>query len=136
LTVIEPPAFGVARGDPSVESWLERAAALPDRDIDAFLELVGAPLRMPEPPPEDLRQGAEAFFTERRPDEADIPLGPLPYPVLLVTGGHEPAFEAVGDVLERELHAERVVLRGAGHAVQNVPGFNDALEEFIARRAP
>jgi pimeloyl-ACP methyl ester carboxylesterase len=136
LTVIEPPAFGVARGEPSVESWLARAAALPTGDIDAFLELVGAPFRMPEPAPDDLRQGAEAFFHERRPDEAEIPLGPLPFPVLVVTGDHEPAFEAVADVLERELHAERIVLPGAGHAVQNVPGFNDTLEEFIARRAP
>jgi len=136
LTVIEPPAFGVARGEPSVESWLERAAALPSGEIDAFLELVGAPFRMPNPPPGDLRQGAEAFFSERRPQEAEIPLLPLPYPVLVVTGAHEQAFEAVGDVLERSLGAERVVLPGAGHAVQNAPGFNEALTAFTARKAP
>lgn len=131
LTVIEPPAFGVARGDPAVEAWLARAAALPHGDIDAFLELVGAPFRMPDPVPDDLRQGAEAFFAERRPQEAQIPLAPLPYPVLVVTGDHEQAFEAVGDVLERALGAERAVLPGAGHAVQNAPGFNELLERFV-----
>jgi pimeloyl-ACP methyl ester carboxylesterase len=131
LTVIEPPAFGVARGDAAVEAWLARAAVLPEYDIDAFLELVGAPLRMPDPAPPDLQRGAEAFFSERRPQEADVPLAPLPYPVLVVTGAHEPAFEVVGDVLERELRAERVVLPGAGHAVQNVPGFNETLERFV-----
>jgi pimeloyl-ACP methyl ester carboxylesterase len=139
LTVIEPPAFGVARGDPAVERWLDGAFALP-RDhvrtyVEAFLEHVGAPLRLPDPLPPVLQQGAEAFLTERPPSEAELPLEPLPYPVLVVTGDHEPAFEAVGDVLERSLQAERLVLRGAGHAVQNARGFNDALSTFL-RKAP
>lgn len=134
LSVLEPPAFAVARGVPAVEAWLEKAARL--EGVDAFLEHVGAPLRMPADPPEDLRRGAEAFLTERPPHEADIPLWPLPYPVLVVTGAHEAAFEAVADVLCERLGADRVVLPGAGHAVQNAPGFNDALVEFIARRAP
>ena len=64
-----------------------------------------------------------------------IPLEPLPYPVLVVTGDHEPAFEAVADVLCARLGAERLVLRGAGHAVQRAPGFNAALEAFIVRRS-
>ena len=139
LTLIEPPAFGVARDDPAVAAWLDAAARLP-RDsvrahVEAFLAHVGAPFALPDPLPPDLRQGAEAFVSERWPDEAEIPLEPLPYPVLVVTGGHEPAFEAVGDVLCAGLGAERLVLPGAGHAVQNAPGFNDALLEFIARRA-
>ncbi|HEV2591293.1 MAG TPA: hypothetical protein VGU02_05305 [Gaiellaceae bacterium] len=46
-----------------------------------------------------------------------------------------PAFDAVADVLVRELRAERLELPGAGHAVQNAPGFNQALLEFV-RRAP
>lgn len=139
LTVIEPPAFGVARGHPAVERWLEVAAALP-RDsvrthLEAFLQHVGARFPLPDPLSPELQQGAEAFYFERRPDEAVIPLEPLPYPVLVVTGDHEPAFEAVADVLCDRLGAERLVLRGAGHAVQRHPGFNGALEKFIARRA-
>jgi pimeloyl-ACP methyl ester carboxylesterase len=137
LTVIEPPAFGIARGDPAVERWLEIAAALP-RDsvrahLEAFLPHVGAPFPLPDPLPPELQQGAEAFYSERRPDEAVLPLEPLPYPVLVVTGGHEPAFEAVADVLCARLGAERLVLPGAGHAVQRVPGFNEAIEAFVLR---
>ncbi|HET7129993.1 MAG TPA: alpha/beta hydrolase [Gaiellaceae bacterium] len=137
LTVIEPPAFGVARGEPAVERWLEVAALLP-RDsvrahLEAFLPHVGAPFPLPDPLPPDLQQGAEAFYSERRPDEAVIPLEPLPYPVLVVTGDHEPAFEAVADVLCARLGAERLVLRGAGHVVQNAKGFNAAFEEFLLR---
>jgi pimeloyl-ACP methyl ester carboxylesterase len=61
-----------------------------------------------------------------------IPVEPLPYPVLVVTGDHELAFEAVADVLCERLGAERLVLPGAGHAVQRAPGFNEALEAFVA----
>jgi pimeloyl-ACP methyl ester carboxylesterase len=140
LTVIEPPAFGVARGDPSVERWLAVASRLPRESVRAYLEAflahVGASFPLPDPLPPDLQQGAEAFYSERRPDEAEIPLEPLPYPVLVVTGNHEPAFEAVADVLCVQLSAERLVLPGAGHAVQRAVGFNRALEAFIARRSP
>ena len=139
LTVIEPPAFGVARGDPAVERWLEVASRLPRESVRehlaAFLPHVGARFPLPDPLPPELQQGAEAFYSERRPDEAVIPLEPLPYPVLVVTGAHEPAFEAVADVLCARLGAERLVLRGAGHAVQRARGFNQALEAFIARRS-
>lgn len=136
LTVIEPPAFGIARGDPAVEHWLDGAAALP-RDsvrtyLEAFLRHVGAPFPLPDPLPPDLQQGAEAFYSERRPDEAVIPLEPLPYPVLVVTGDHEPAFEAVADVLCARLHGERLVLPGAGHAVQRAAGFNEAIRRRFA----
>ena len=140
LTVIEPPAFAVARGDPDVERWLADAAAMPRDDVRtyvaAFLRHVGAPVGLPDPMPPELEQGAQAFATERWPSEAEVALRPLPYPVLVVSGDHEPAFEAVADVLERELHAERAVIPGAGHAVQRAPGFNETLLSFLrARRA-
>lgn len=140
LTLIEPPAFGVARDEPPVARWLRVAKRLP-RDsvrahLAAFLPHVGARFPLPDPLPPDLQQGAEAFFSERWPDEAVFPLEPLPYPVLVVTGEHEPAFEAVADVLCARLGAERLVVRGAGHAVQRAPEFNAALAAFIARRSP
>jgi pimeloyl-ACP methyl ester carboxylesterase len=134
LTVIEPPAFGVAAEHPAVSSWIARSRELHGdlrTYVDGFLELVGAPFRLPDPLPDDLRQGAEAFLTERRPDEARIPLEPLPYPLLVVTGAHEPAFDAVADVLVARLGAERAVLPGAGHAPQFAPGFNEALVRFV-----
>jgi hypothetical protein len=37
----------------------------------------------------------------------------------------------VGDVLERALGAERAILPGAGHVVQNADGFNEALVRFV-----
>jgi pimeloyl-ACP methyl ester carboxylesterase len=131
LTLLEPPAFAVARGEPAVEEWLAGYESLDS--ANAFLAHVGAPLRVPADAPADLRRGAEALLTERPPHEAQVPLARLPYPVLVVTGGHEQAFEAVGDVLARELGAERAVAPGAGHAVQSAPGFNDLLRAFLER---
>jgi pimeloyl-ACP methyl ester carboxylesterase len=55
--------------------------------------------------------------------------------VLVVTGDHEPAFDAAADVLCARLGAERLVLPGAGHAVQRAPGFNAALAAFIGGSA-
>ena len=98
---------------------------------EAFFAHVGVPFALPDPLTPELQQGAEAFFTERFPTEAVLSSEPLPYPVLVVTGDHEPAFEVVGDVLERALGAERAVLPGAGHAVQNADGFNERLEGFL-----
>ena len=75
-------------------------------------------------------------MVERPPYEAKIPLATLralPFPKLVVSGDHQPAFDAVCDVLERELDAERVILSGAGHAVQRVPGFNERLLAFLQR---
>jgi pimeloyl-ACP methyl ester carboxylesterase len=75
-------------------------------------------------------------MAERGPWEAEIPLGALralPFPKLVVSGAHHAAFDAICDVLERELRAERAVVPGAGHAVQRAPGFNDVLADFLAR---
>ena len=72
---------------------------------------------------------------ERGPWEAVVPidvLGAEPFPKLVVSGDHDPAFEAVCDVLERGLGAEQAVIRGGGHAVQRLGDpFNDRLGTFL-----
>ncbi len=78
-------------------------------------------------------------MVERPPWEAEIPLDALaapPFPTLVVSGGHDPAFDAVCDVLERRLGAERAVIPGAGHSVQRTGAqFNEHLEAFLAAAA-
>lgn len=145
LTVIEPPAFSVARGVPAVDEFVAAAEHHwaegprdPESFLRAFLELVGSrPPPSPLPPP--LEQGARTLMVERLPSEADIPLAGLraaPFAKLVVSGGHKPAFETVCDVLERELHAERVVLAGAGHAIPRLGDpFNRVLSEFVDRNS-
>jgi pimeloyl-ACP methyl ester carboxylesterase len=140
LTVIEPPAFGVAVGNPAADEFIRRGKALwaegpedPVEFLPRFLDLVGAP--QPARLSPELEQGARLLRTERGPWEAEIPLDALaaaPFPKLVVSGAHDPCFDAVCDVLEHRLGAERAVLPGAGHSVQRLGApFNERLEAFL-----
>jgi pimeloyl-ACP methyl ester carboxylesterase len=141
LTVAEPPAFGVARDDPAVQAFLGAFEGGYPRDplgyLRFFLPLVGSSIRLPDPLPAPLEHGARAAIAERFPSEAEIPLEELraaPFPKLVVSGGHHAAFEAVCDVLERELDAERAVVSGAGHSVPRTgEPFNRVLLDFLER---
>ena len=145
LTVIEPPAFGVARGNPAVDEFIARidehwtnGPRDPGEFLRGFLSLVGSSIPPGNFTPELLR-GARTLMVERSPAEAEIPLDDLartPFPKLVVSGGHSPAFEAVCDVLGERLGAERAVLPGMGHSIQRLgPPFNDVLADFVERAA-
>ena len=73
-------------------------------------------------------------MAERPPNEAEIPLndlGAAPFRKLVLSGAHHPAFDAVCDVLEERLGAERAVLPGAGHSIPRAPGYAERLLEFL-----
>jgi pimeloyl-ACP methyl ester carboxylesterase len=141
LAVIEPPAFGLARGHPAVEAFIgdveafEPGSLSPLDYLRYFLPRVGATFTPPDPLPPELEQGARAAMAERPPREAEIPLDELraaPFPKLVFSGGHHAAFDAVCDVLERELGAQRAVIPGAGHSVQRTgEPFNERLTAFL-----
>ena len=143
LTVVEPPAFRVARGIPAADEFVARTEELwsrgprdPGEFLRRFLALVGSSIPPGNFSPE-LLQGARTLMVERSPAEAVIPLDDLaaaPFAKLVVSGGHDPAFEAVCDVLEERLGAERAVLPGAGHSVQRLgEPFNALLADFVER---
>ena len=54
-------------------------------------------------------------------------------PVLIVTGGWNPGFNAAGDVLARLLHGRHIVVRSPSHFVQlaNAAEFNAEVGAFI-----
>ncbi len=141
LTVAEPPAFGLVRGNPAAEaiiSDLERlgeAGGDPRSQLVAFMRTVGATTEVPDPLPPGGEQLVQAGNAQRPPWEARFDFAAIRaagMPVLVITGGHSDAFEAVGDVTERELGAERAVLPGRGHSVQRVgQAFNERLATFI-----
>jgi pimeloyl-ACP methyl ester carboxylesterase len=146
LTVIEPPAFGIARGVPAADEFtaaIEEHWTNGPRDpagfLRGFLALVGSSIPPGDFTPE-LLQGARTLMVERSPAEAVIPFDELaraPFPKLVVSGGHSAAFEAVCDVLEERLGGERAVLSGAGHSVQRLgEPFNELLASFVERAAP
>jgi pimeloyl-ACP methyl ester carboxylesterase len=136
LAVSEPPAFALARGNREVERLVARldehfthGPREPRAFAAGFLELVGSGSRLPDPLPPELEQSIRATMAERPPWEARIPLDELAatsFPKLVISGAHHPAFDAVCDVLERRLAAERAIIPGAGHAVTHVPGTSSA----------
>jgi pimeloyl-ACP methyl ester carboxylesterase len=143
LTVVEPPAFGIAAGRPGVDAFVERLQRVwsdgPD-DPRAFLgefygAVAGRSVELPDPLPPDLEQGARTLMVERGPWEARPPLDDLraaPFPKLVVSGGWNPAFDAVCDVLVERLDAERAVVPGMGHNPQLTGApFNDVLRRFL-----
>ena len=140
LTVVEPPAFDLARGHPAVEAFLAQFEAGTPQDprgyLEFFLPLVGSSLNLRDPLPPAIEAGARAAIAERSPHEATIPLdelGAAAFPKLVVSGGHNAAFDAVCDVLEHRLSAQRAVLPGAGHSVPRLgEPLNALLEAFIS----
>jgi pimeloyl-ACP methyl ester carboxylesterase len=141
LTVIEPPCLAVAAGNPVVDAFTEGSTELwehggrdPEVFLRGFLAAVGAPAPRGDVSPA-LLQGARTLMVERYPWTAEIPLEALArtrFPKLVVSGAHHPAFDAVCDVLERSMGAQRAVLPGAGHAVQLLgEPFNALLAAFV-----
>jgi len=141
LAVLEPPAFGVARGDPVVEAGLAEYDAMHDRyagDTEAwaraFAEWVGSPFPLPDPFPPPLLVSARLAYNQRPAEDAVIPLDELRaalFPELVVTGDGPPMLGRVADVFEKELNAERAYVGGVGHMIPLAGGpLNDALEAF------
>lgn len=141
LIVIEPPAFGLVRGNPAAEaiiSELERigeAGGDPRTQLLAFMRAVGSTTEVPDPLPPGGEQLVQAGNAQRPPWEAGFDFAAIRaagIPILVITGGHNDAYEAVATVLQRELGAEHSVVPGRGHSVQRVgQPFNDRLAAFI-----
>ena len=146
LVVVEPPCTDVARGNPAADEfgragkewWESGPRDDPEAFLRGFLGYVGSGFDPPSPLPPELEQGARTLVVERGPWEARVPLRELaaaPFPKLVVSGAHHAAFDAICDVLERDLPAQRLVLPGFGHNAQLHPEFNAALTNFVKHAA-
>ncbi len=139
LTVIEPPATAVARGNPAADAFAREGAEWwrtgptddPEAFLRGFLGYVGSDYVPPSPLPESLEQGARTLIVERGPWEAEIPLdalarGAVPDARRL---GRPPRGlrRRVRRLLVERLGAERLVLPGYGHTAQRHPEFNGLL---------
>jgi pimeloyl-ACP methyl ester carboxylesterase len=147
LVVIEPPAFGLVRGDATVEqlvSAIEEAALGAEDPGDyrlRFLRGFGF-----DPQAEQLTglglEAARSSWRERPPCEAQIPLEQLRGVRTLVVQGDwssaasharelaGEAFHAVCDVLEQRLGAERATFPAAHNPQLLGEPFNERLRAF------
>jgi pimeloyl-ACP methyl ester carboxylesterase len=153
LTLIEPPAFGVALGDPAVDLMMERldrhirdGAGLTEEEyLRGFLGAWGFDLG-PGPTLNDVaRRSVRRSIGERSPVEARLPFDELaqaPFPALVARGGWDAvpaaaraiagrAFIAVCGEFVRRLGAELAVFPGAAHQPQLVgEPFNRRIAQF------
>lgn len=142
LTVVEPPAYAVAGQDCAVQDAVARLQELwsrqdedPHRFFAQFAAVVGErPWPRPPMPPE-MAAGVRRLMGERPPWEASIDLNALAgLPMLVISGGHSAAFEAICDAIAAGTGARRERLSGARHSVQRTgEPFNALLEDFLSR---
>jgi pimeloyl-ACP methyl ester carboxylesterase len=141
LAVNEPPAWHLLKGDPAADAMIAGEAGLdrsvpPRAFLEAFIKMIAAPgttpPALPDPLPPGLEEGVRTTMGQRPPGEAEIPIAALKqtsFPKLVTSGGHNQVFENVCDLLQRELKAERAIIRGVGHRVPNTGApFNERLE--------
>jgi pimeloyl-ACP methyl ester carboxylesterase len=143
LTVSEPGSLRVAEGTPIVDEMIangerlfSHASEIPSEDfLRLFRGGAGSAYETPGELPGELLHGVELLKRERPSWEAEIPIQTLAsadFPVLVVSGGHSPAFEAVCDALADGLCAEREVIEGRGHTVPSTGApYNERLEAFM-----
>lgn len=143
LTVIEPPAYAIGRGHPTVEAAIAQMAqyfAQPEITPEEFIRGFRATLGIEPHDPGDLsdtdRTGILGTLSEPPPWQAQVSLDRLAtttMPKLVVSGNWNTALEHVADILTERLPAERAVIMGAGHACQHTGApFNDRLRRFLA----
>jgi pimeloyl-ACP methyl ester carboxylesterase len=144
LTVSEPGALKLA-GTPEGEEMIasgERlfaaaaAGAISPHDFLRFFRAgTGSSRGTPAELPDELLHGARLAMAERPSWRADIPLDALAaagLPVLAVSGGHSPVFEAVCDTVAGRLGGERAVIEGRGHNLPETGDpYNRRLERFL-----
>jgi pimeloyl-ACP methyl ester carboxylesterase len=144
LAVVEPPAFGVARGDPAVEELMTRLVAIfstPDQAprtfLERFLQAVGISRSVANKLAPDEEASVRATMVERPPWEATVPFQAIRnagLPLLVFSGAHGTAWDAVCDVLVTELRAQRAVIGGYGHGIpRSGAAFNERLRAFWGR---
>jgi len=138
LVLAEPPLFSVAAEHPDVARLQEQLKQLLARDqndrefLEDFLGAVGTPVdELPPDMLDEMTDMVPAFRLGRLPWHGGTPVDRLvaaPFPIMVISGNHHPAFTAMCDALARDLGAQHRVVEGAGHEMQMVAeDFNAAL---------
>lgn len=131
----EPAFYDIARGHPAVEGHvgpMTRARALlAEGDLLGYWGIVkplmfGADVQWPAD-----RPVAQRFSQVEPPWGHDLDPSALARHALVITGAWNAEYDAIADVLT-DHGARRVVLDGAGHRVQDHPGFEPAVAAFEA----
>jgi pimeloyl-ACP methyl ester carboxylesterase len=145
LIVSEPGLLTLAAGDPVVDRMIEQGELLyrsgdevaPAEFLRHFRAGVHSTHETPDELPGWLERGARMAARERPPWEAEVPfeaLAAAPFPKLVISGRHSPAFEGLCDVLAERIGAEREILAGRGHTIPATgEAYNHLVSDFMRR---
>ena len=138
LTLVEPAAISLGMDDPVViefERATREALALPDPG-DALRLLFAAiepTATWPDPLPPPLEEMGRRLQHARLPQDAVYDVQALRgggFPIVVVTGGARPPFEAIAAALVRELGARHEVIFDGPHGTQHMGlPFNELVEQ-------
>ena len=143
LTISEPGCLAVAAHDPLVAQQLangrilfERARELtPMEFLLAFRGGAGSTHATPERLDGELLQGSSwrcASGPPGSPNRRWQRLADLPFPKMVISGGHSPVFEAVCDTVAERLGARRELIAGRGHSIPATGApYNERLHAFM-----
>lgn len=137
LVLVEPALYDIARGDAAIEQHIaavtEARAQAALGDLRAFWAIL-RPLMFGGSFDHARWENEEPTAT--RWAETNVPWGHgvrpemlTGVPTLIITGGWNPEYEAIAQVLAAQ-GAEHAVLSGAGHRPQDAPGFADLIAGF------
>ena len=123
LSAQTPGEYGLAFArtlGASADGGPNAAAAALDADPDRAAALGCALLRARMASPQAMRQAADAIAHAGTP-------------VLVISGGYSPAFDAVGEVVDGLTHGRHFVLESPNHFIHQIKAdaFNNLLEQFI-----
>jgi pimeloyl-ACP methyl ester carboxylesterase len=143
LTVSEPGSLRLAAGDPEVDAVIAQGEELyrhrdelaPGDFVRLFRSGLHSAHETPDALPDWLERGARHAMQERPPWEADVPverLAAAPFPKLVISGGHSPAFERLCDVLAARIGSERARIEGRGHTIPATGApYNECVTAFL-----
>ena len=148
LTVIEPAMHALATSNPHVRRFLFNVVTTrlfwlsPSRRALRFMKLVGIPAEMTgQADREELKRLGKSLTRGKIPSKATLQreLGEIKQariPLLVVTGGWSPAFEASSDVVAATGGGRRAVVESPHHFPQMVSDeFNQILAAFMQESA-
>lgn len=137
LVLAEPALYDIVRGEAVIERHIgivtEARAQADEGNLRGFWA-VFRPLMFGGPFDPELWEAERA--TAQRWAASNVPWGHgirsemiAGIPTLIVTGGWNDEYETIARALERQ-GARRIVLEGAAHRPQDLPGFAPTVEEF------
>jgi pimeloyl-ACP methyl ester carboxylesterase len=139
LTLLEAPAYFLDPSDPDISEMSHRGQESiqnpdPSKVILSFFDLVGIDVPLPDPVPDFLLGLADDLRAMRGPWEADVDPDALRaggYPILALTSGNRPGFEAVAQAMVRVVGARHIVVDGTDHTFLSAGAtVNSLLEEL------